>query len=51
MGEIAELSEMRFGVELETVGITRRDTVSAIQGVVVGEVQHEGGFYDMRLSP
>ena len=49
MGEIAELSEMRFGIELETVGITRKDTVSAILGVVGGEVQHEGGSSDKWL--
>ena len=47
MGKIAELSEMRFGIELETVGITRKDTVSAILGVVGAEVWNEGGFYDM----
>ena len=43
MHKIAELSGMRFGVEIETIGISRKDTVSAILGVVGGEVRHEGG--------
>ena len=43
---IAELSGMRFGVEIETIGISRKDTVSAILTVVGGEVKHEGGSYD-----
>lgn len=46
MDKIAELSGMRFGVEIETVGITRKDTVSAILTVVGGEIGHEGGSYD-----
>ena len=46
MDKIAELSGMRFGVEIETIGISRKDTVSAILGVVGGEVRHEGGSYD-----
>lgn len=45
MDKIAELSGMRFGVEIETVGITRKDTVSAILTVVGGEIGHEGGRY------
>ena len=49
MDKIAELSEMRFGVEIETVGISRKDTVSAILTVVGGEVRHEGGSYDKWL--
>lgn len=49
MDKVAELSEMRFGVEIETVGISRKDTVSAILGVVGGEVRHEGGSYDKWL--
>ena len=46
MDKIAELSGMRFGVEIETVGISRKDTVSAILTAVGGEVRHEGGSYD-----
>lgn len=46
MDKIAELSGMRFGVEIETIGISRKDTVSAILGVVGGEVRREGGSYD-----
>lgn len=46
MDKIAELSGMRFGIEIETVGITRKDTVSAILTVVGGEVRHESGSYD-----
>lgn len=46
MDKIAELSGMRFGVEIETIGISRKDTVSAIWRVVGGEVKHEGGSYD-----
>ena len=34
MDKIAELSGMRFGVEIETIGISRKDTVSAIWRVV-----------------
>ena len=49
MDRVAELSEMRFGVEIETVRISRKDTVSAIQGVVGGEIQQEGGSYDKWL--
>jgi len=44
MDKTAELSGMRFGVEIETVRISRKDTASAIQGVVGGEIQHEGGL-------
>lgn len=46
MDKIAELSGMRFGVEIETIGISRKDTVSGILTVVGGEVKHEGGSYD-----
>lgn len=46
MDKTAELSGMRFGIEIETVGITRKDTVLAILGVVGGEVRHESGSYD-----
>ena len=46
MDKIAELSGMRFGVEIETIGISRKDTVSAILTVVGGEIGHEGGSYD-----
>ncbi len=46
MDKVAELSGMRFGVEIETVGINRKDTVSGILTVVGGEVKHEGGSYD-----
>lgn len=49
MDKIAELSGMRFGVEIETIGISRKDTVSAIWGVVGDEVKHEGGSYDKWL--
>jgi len=49
MDKIAELSGMRFGVEIETIGISRKDTVSAIWRVVGGEVKHEGGSYDKWL--
>ena len=37
MDKIAELSEMRFGVEIETIGISRKDTISAILTVIGGE--------------
>jgi Putative amidoligase enzyme. len=46
MDKTAALSGMRFGVEIETVKISRKDTVSAIQSVVGGEIQQEGGNYD-----
>ena len=46
MDKIAELSGMRFGVEIETIGISRKDTVSAIWRVVGGEIGHEDGSYD-----
>jgi len=46
MDKAAELSGMRFGVEIETVGINRKDTVSGILTVVGGEIGHEGGSYD-----
>ena len=46
MDKVAELSGMRFGVEIETVGINRKDTVSGILTVVGGEIGHEGGSYD-----
>lgn len=46
MDNIAELSGMRFGVEIETVRISRKDTVSAILAVVGGEIQQESGNYD-----
>ena len=46
MDKIAELSGMRFGVEIETIGISRKDTVSAILTAVGGEARHEGGSYD-----
>ena len=46
MDKIAELSGMRFGVEIETVRISRKDTVSAILTVVGGEIRQEGGNYD-----
>lgn len=49
MDEIAELSGMRFGVEIETVKISRKDTVSAIWAVVGGEIQQEGSNYDKWL--
>ena len=49
MDKAAELSGMRFGVEIETVKISRKDTVSAIPGVVGSEIQHEGGNYDKWL--
>ena len=49
MDRIAELSGMRFGVEIETVKISRKDTVSAILSVVGGEIQHEGGNDDKWL--
>jgi hypothetical protein len=46
MDKIAELSGMRFGVEIETVGVSRKDTVSAILSMVGGALEHEGGSYD-----
>jgi len=46
MDKAAELSGMRFGIEIETVRISRKDTVSAILAVVGGEIQQEGGSYD-----
>lgn len=46
MDKITELSGMRFGIEIETVGITRKDTVLAILTAVGGKVRHEGGSYD-----
>jgi hypothetical protein len=36
----------RFGLELEVIGITRKQAADAIQSVVGGNVQHEGGSYD-----
>lgn len=33
-------------MEIETIGISRKDTVSAIWRVVGGEIGHEGGSYD-----
>ncbi len=49
MDRIAELSGMRFGVEVETIGLSRKDTVSAILTAVGGEIQQEGGSYDKWL--
>lgn len=46
MDKVAELGGMRFGIEVETVGISRKDTISAILGAIGGEIEHEGGVYD-----
>lgn len=39
MGKIAELSNMRFGIEIEPAGISRKNTVLAIMKVVGGSIQ------------
>jgi len=41
-----DLRQIRFGIEIETLGRTRADVARAIQSVVGGSVAHEGGAYD-----
>ena len=41
-----DLRQIRFGIEVETLGRTRADVARAIQSVVGGSVAHEGGAYD-----
>jgi hypothetical protein len=36
----------RFGVEIETTGITRKEAAKAVAGVLNGAAEHEGGCYD-----
>jgi hypothetical protein len=40
------LQDLKFGIEIETVKITRQKTAEAIQSVVGGNIAHEGGTYD-----
>ena len=41
-----DLRCLRFGVELETTGRSRREVAHAIHSVVGGTVEHAGGAYD-----
>ncbi len=46
MDERAQLAGMHFGIEIETVNLNRKDTVEAIQSIIGGTVEYEGGSYD-----
>ena len=46
MDKRAQLTGMHFGIEIETVNLNRKDTVEAIQSIIGGTVEHEGGSYD-----
>jgi hypothetical protein len=41
-----EMKTLRFGIEIETVGLTRESVANAIQTVVGGNVNYYGGGYD-----
>ena len=41
-----DLRDIRFGIEVETLGRTRADVARAIQSVVGGTGAHTGGMYD-----
>jgi hypothetical protein len=41
-----EMREQTFGIEIETVNLSREAAARAIQGVVGGTVHHAGGNYD-----
>jgi len=41
-----DLRNIRYGIEIETLGQTRRDVANAIQSVVGGSVTYAGGAYD-----
>lgn len=41
-----DIKTLRFGVELETVGIVREKAARAVHSVIGGEVVYEGGGYD-----
>ena len=41
-----DLRDIRFGIEIETLGRTRADVARAIQSVVGGTGAHTGGMYD-----
>lgn len=42
--QVVDLRNLKFGVEIETIGKTRETAAKAIQSVVGGEVRHVGGF-------
>lgn len=44
--QVIDLRELKFGIEIETIGQTRETAVKAIQSVVGGKVSHAGGTYD-----
>jgi hypothetical protein len=40
------MKTIRFGIEIETIGLKREDAAAAIKSVVGGTVRHAGGSYD-----
>lgn len=40
------LRELKFGIEIETIGKTRETAAKAVQSVVGGKISHAGGTYD-----
>jgi hypothetical protein len=40
------MEDVKFGLELELIRITRADAANAVQSVVGGNVSHTGGVYD-----
>ena len=49
-GNFDGIKTRRFGVEIEMTGITRCAAAKAIQKVLGGSIDHEGGTYDKWLS-
>lgn len=46
----AKVKTLRYGIEIETVGRSRREVAEAIAAVTGGRAQHEGGGYDKWLA-
>jgi hypothetical protein len=44
---VARLANETFGVEIETIGLSRADAARAVAGVIGGTVQYPGGGYDV----
>lgn len=44
--QAATMKTLRFGIEIETIGLSREEAANAIKRVVGGSVRHAGGGYD-----
>jgi len=44
--QTATMKTIRFGIEIETIGLRREEAANAIKSVVGGTVRHAGGGYD-----